>query len=60
MSIEIHFHLLDTINKQNFQYWAAGSLHKLCEYPLYFQRIWKWLLFVAFVKIRVNWESCQL
>lgn len=55
MSKEIHFHLLDTINKQNFQYWVVGSLHELCEYPLYFQRIWKWLLFVAFVKVRVNW-----
>jgi len=39
MNKAIHFHLLDTINKQNFQYWATGSLHELCEYPLYFQRI---------------------
>jgi hypothetical protein len=50
MSKEIHFNLLDTVNKQNCQYWATGSLHELYEYPLYFWRIWKWLLFASFIK----------
>jgi len=42
MSDEAHFHLHDTVNKQNFRYWSAANPHELHQRPTYDPKFTVW------------------
>ena len=42
MSDEAHFHLNDSVNKQNFRYWAAQNPHEVHERPLHSLKVTVW------------------
>jgi hypothetical protein len=42
MSDEAHFHLLGTVNKQNFRYWATENPRELHQQPLHCKRVPVW------------------
>jgi hypothetical protein len=39
MTDEAHFHLLGSVNKQNFRYWAAENPHQLHQLPLHSEKV---------------------
>ena len=42
MSVEAHFHLHGTVNKQNFPYWSAANPHELHQRPTYDPKVTVW------------------
>ena len=42
VSGEAHFHLHDTVNKQNFWYWSAANPHELHQRPTYDTKVTVW------------------
>ena len=46
-SNEAHFHLCDTVNKQNFRYWAENP-RELCKRPLHCPQVTVWCAVAKF------------
>ena len=42
MSVEAHFLLNGTVNKQNFRYWASENPHELHRRPLRSPKVTAW------------------
>lgn len=42
MSDKAHFHLLDTVNKQNFHYWADSNPQQLHQHPVHSPQVNVW------------------
>ena len=42
MSDEAHFQLNDTVNKQNFRYWASENPRELHQRPLHSAKVTVW------------------
>jgi len=42
MSDEAHFHLNDSVNKQNFRYWVTQNSHEVHEIQLHSPKVTVW------------------